>query len=79
MAHMEAQAKIHRRNRLLGAASKRAETAIAVFRAWRRSVAGRRALADMTPDQLRDIGCPDLARPTYFIRVGLITHLMSMR
>ncbi|MDX8495228.1 DUF1127 domain-containing protein [Mesorhizobium sp. VK22B] len=37
-------------------------TALAAFTAWRRTIAGRRALADLTPDQLRDIG---LSRPRH--------------
>ncbi|WP_244619974.1 DUF1127 domain-containing protein [Mesorhizobium sp. NFR06] len=52
---------------------------VAAFTAWRTAAAGRRALADMTPDQLKDIGCPEPARPTLFLRVGLMTDLMSMR
>ncbi|WP_292324754.1 DUF1127 domain-containing protein [Mesorhizobium sp.] len=64
---------------MLGAASKSAATAVAAFTAWRRSIAGRRAIRDMTPDQLKDIGCPEPSRPTSFVRVGLITDLMSMR
>ncbi|WP_292471613.1 DUF1127 domain-containing protein [Mesorhizobium sp.] len=54
-------------------------TAVAAFTAWRRTIAGRRALADLTPDQLRDIGYSEAPRPTFFVRVGLITDLMSMR
>jgi hypothetical protein len=46
---------------------------------WRRSVARRRAIADLTPDQLRDIGHPQAALPTLNVKAGLITNLMSMR
>ncbi|MDX8481744.1 DUF1127 domain-containing protein [Mesorhizobium sp. VK24D] len=80
MTHTETHAKTRAsKHRLLGAASKSAATALAAFTAWRKSVAGRRALADLTPDQLRDIGCSEAPRPTFFVRVGLITDLMSMR
>nr|WP_292523584.1 DUF1127 domain-containing protein [Mesorhizobium sp.] len=52
---------------------------IAAFRGWRRTVARRRALADLTPDQLNDIGHPEAPRPVLDIKAGLITNLMSMR
>nr|WP_244603051.1 DUF1127 domain-containing protein [Mesorhizobium delmotii] len=52
---------------------------IAAFRGWRRTVARRRALADLTPDQLNDIGHPEAHRPALDIKAGLITNLMSMR
>ncbi|WP_292320781.1 DUF1127 domain-containing protein [Mesorhizobium sp.] len=66
---------------MLGAASKSAATAVAAFMAWRRTIAGCRALADLTPDQLRDIGCPEPFAPKFVVRVGvgLMTDLMSMR
>ncbi|SFO52777.1 protein of unknown function [Mesorhizobium sp. NFR06] len=63
----------------LEAASQGMAMVVAAFTAWRTAAAGRRALADMTPDQLKDIGCPEPARPTLFLRVGLMTDLMSMR
>ncbi|MGR9400836.1 uncharacterized protein YjiS (DUF1127 family) [Rhizobium leguminosarum] len=59
---------------------------VAALRTWRRSVARRKALADLTPDQLRDIGYPrdDMGhpggnRPVLEIKAGLMTKLMSMR
>ncbi|RWO30607.1 MAG: DUF1127 domain-containing protein [Mesorhizobium sp.] len=52
---------------------------IADFRGWRRTVARRRALADLTPDQLDDIGHPEAHRPALDIKARLITNLMSMR
>ncbi|TIV64879.1 MAG: DUF1127 domain-containing protein [Mesorhizobium sp.] len=80
MAHTEAHAETRAsKHRLLGAASKSAATAVAAFTAWRRSIAGRRAIRDMSPDQLKDIGCSEAPRPAFFVRVGLITDLMSMR
>ncbi|API51174.1 hypothetical protein BMW22_05565 [Rhizobium leguminosarum] len=38
---------------------------VAALRKWQRSVARRKALADLTPDQLRDIGYPrdDISHP----------------
>ncbi|WP_027683949.1 DUF1127 domain-containing protein [Rhizobium leguminosarum] len=52
---------------------------VAALRTWRRSVARRKALADLTPDQLRDIGHPQDNRPVLEIKAGLMTKLMSMR
>jgi uncharacterized protein YjiS (DUF1127 family) len=52
---------------------------IAAFRGRRRTVAEGRALADLTPDQLNDIGHPEAHRPVLNIKAGLIANLMSMR
>ncbi|MBY5754459.1 DUF1127 domain-containing protein [Rhizobium leguminosarum bv. viciae] len=52
---------------------------VAALRKWQRSVARRKALADLTPDQLRDIGHPQANRPVLEIKAGLMTKLMSMR
>lgn len=52
---------------------------VAALRKWRRAVARRKALADLTPDQLRDIGHPEVNRPALEIKAGLMTNLMSMR
>ncbi|NKL32609.1 DUF1127 domain-containing protein [Rhizobium leguminosarum bv. viciae] len=59
---------------------------VASLRKWQRSVARRKALADLTPDQLRDIGYPrddighpGVNRPVLEIKAGLMTKLMSMR
>ncbi|KUM27773.1 hypothetical protein AU467_15410 [Mesorhizobium loti] len=80
MAHTEAHAGTSAsKHRLLGAVSKSAATAVAAFTAWRRAVAGRRALADLTPDQLKDIGCLEPPAPKFAVNVGLMTDLMSMR
>lgn len=54
-------------------------TMIAVFRRWRRTVAGRRAIANLTPDQLKDIGLPEAFASNLDVEPGLITNLMSMR
>lgn len=82
MAHTEAHAKTRASiYRLLGVASNSIATAVAAFTAWGRAVAGRRALADLTPDQLKDIGCLEPLAPKFVVRVGvgLMTDLMSMR
>ena len=82
MAHSEAHAKTRAsKHRLLRAAANGMATAVAAFTAWRRAVTARRALADLTPDQLKDIGYPEAPRPAFFVSVGvgLMTDLMSMR
>lgn len=80
MAHTEAHAKTGAsRHPLPGMASNSMAAAVAAFVAWRRTIAGRRALADLTPHELRDIGCPELSAPKVVVRVGLMTDLMSMR
>ncbi|WFP74624.1 DUF1127 domain-containing protein [Mesorhizobium sp. WSM4906] len=82
MAHTETHAKTRApKQRLLGAMSKSVAAALAAFTAWRRAVAARRALADLTPDQLNDIGCLEPLAPKFVVRVGvgLMTDLMSMR
>lgn len=69
------------KHRLLEAASNGMAPVLAGFRTWRRAVAARRALADLTPDQLKDIGCLEPTAPKAIVRVGvgLMTDLMSMR
>jgi uncharacterized protein YjiS (DUF1127 family) len=64
---------------LFGSSRKSVATMIAASRGWRQTVARRRALADLTPDQLNDIGHPEAHRPVLNIKAGLITNLMSMR
>ncbi|TIO10435.1 DUF1127 domain-containing protein [Mesorhizobium sp.] len=64
---------------LFGSSLKSVAIMIAAFREWRRIVARRRALADLTPDQLNDIGHPEAHRAVLTIKAGLITNLMSMR
>lgn len=82
MAHTEAHAQTRAsKHRRLGAASNSMAAVVAAFTAWRRAVAARRALADLTPDQLKDIGCLEPPAPKFVVRVGvgLMTDLMSMR
>lgn len=67
------------KTQLFGSTLKCAETIIAALQGWRRTVARRTALADLTPDQLKDIGHPEVNRPVLVIKAGLITNLTSMR
>jgi hypothetical protein len=80
MAHMETRAgRRASKGRLLQLELNGIATMIAAFRRWRRTVAGRRALADLTPDQLKDIGHPEVSVSTLNANAGLFTKLMSMR
>ncbi|RWK59225.1 DUF1127 domain-containing protein [Mesorhizobium sp.] len=80
MAHTETRTgRSASKKRLFGSSRKSIALIIASFRGWRRTVARRRALADLTPDQLDDIGHPEAHRPALDIKAGLITKLMSMR
>jgi uncharacterized protein YjiS (DUF1127 family) len=75
------QARIDRQSRvpLLGPALKTTAATIATLRTWRRTVSRRRAIADLTPEQLRDIGRAEAPMPVLEVKAGLITNLMSMR
>jgi uncharacterized protein YjiS (DUF1127 family) len=80
MTHTQARAETRASNRRLpGVTLKIVATAVAAFTAWRRTIAARRALRDLTPDQLKDIGCPESAAPKFIVRAGFMTDLMSMR
>ncbi|MHC2214632.1 DUF1127 domain-containing protein [Rhizobium leguminosarum] len=80
MAHTETHAGISApKGQLFGFRSNSVAMIVAALRKWQRSVARRKALADMTPDQLRDIGHPGANRPVLEIKAGLMTKLMSMR
>ena len=52
---------------------------VAAETARRRTAATRRLLQDLTPAQLKDIGCPEPSLPQIEVKAGLITNLMSMR
>ncbi|CAH2404516.1 hypothetical protein MES4922_360138 [Mesorhizobium ventifaucium] len=54
-------------------------TAIAALKTWQRTVSRRRAIAEMTPDRLRDIGDAEAPAPVLEIKAGLVTNLISMR
>ncbi|TCU24865.1 uncharacterized protein DUF1127 [Rhizobium azibense] len=80
MAHIETRAGGSApQTQWFGATLTCAATITAALQQWRRTVARRAALADLTPDQLRDIGHPQTNRPVLVIKAGLITNLMSMR
>ncbi|MBB4229379.1 DUF1127 domain-containing protein [Rhizobium mongolense] len=80
MAHTDTRAGgSASKTQLFGSTLKCAATIIAALQQWRRTIARRTALADLTPDQLRDIGHPEVNRPVLVIKAGLITNLMSMR
>ncbi|MGO7588485.1 DUF1127 domain-containing protein [Rhizobium leguminosarum] len=94
MAHTETHAGISApKGQLFGFGPNSVAIIVAALRKWQRSVARRKALADLTPDQLRDIGYPpddigyprddighpQVNRPVLEIKAGLMTKLMSMR
>ncbi|BCH16916.1 hypothetical protein [Mesorhizobium sp. L-2-11] len=79
MADTQTRAARTSKRHLFGPSLKGLEMMIATFRGWRRTVARRGALADLTADQLNDIGHPEADRPVLNIKAGLITNLMSMR
>ncbi|MFS2180191.1 DUF1127 domain-containing protein [Rhizobium pisi] len=58
------------------------ESAVAIIEAvkarWQ-AAATRRALAELTSDQLDDVGYPPPNRPTLEIKAGTMTKLLSMR
>jgi hypothetical protein len=65
--------------RLLGLVLKTTATAIAALRAWQQTVSRRRAIANLTADQLRDIGHAEPPVPVLEVKAGLITNLISAR
>ena len=80
MAHTETRAANRASyQQLLGAALRTTEARILAIRGWRQTAAKRRAMADLTTDQLKDIGYSEAPRPKLVVRAGLITNLMSMR
>jgi uncharacterized protein YjiS (DUF1127 family) len=80
MAYTEARAENRASNRrLLAVALKSLATIVAALTAWRRATARRRAMEDLSSDQLEDIGYSETARPMLVVKAGLITNLMSMR
>ncbi|MBY5333272.1 DUF1127 domain-containing protein [Rhizobium leguminosarum] len=87
MAHTETHAGISAPERqVFGFGPNSLATVVTALRAWRRAVVRRKALTELTPDQLRDIGYPrdDIGhpqdnRPVLEIKAGLMTELMSMR
>jgi Domain of unknown function (DUF1127) len=68
------------KRRLLGPTLNGIATLIAALRLRHQTRATRRAIADLTPDQLNDIGHPDASQPMLDVaKAALITNLMSMR
>ncbi len=76
MAHTQNRVDSHR---LLGLVLKTTATAIAALKTWQRTVSRRRAIADLTSDQLRDIGHAEAPAPVLEVKAGLVTNLKSMR
>ena len=79
MAHAETHGRRASERRWFGSTLTSMATTIAAVREWQRSVARRRAIADLTSDQLKDVGLSGVSKPTLEIKAGLITNLMSMR
>lgn len=52
---------------------------IATARVKWQARATRRAIAELSADQLADIGWPEARRPVLDVKPGLIAHLMSMQ
>ena len=53
--------------------------AIRTFSAWRRAANTKKALAELSPDRLQDIGHVESPQPVLTIKPGLMANLMSMR
>lgn len=80
MAHTETHAGVSTpKTQLFGSRPNSVAIIVAALKAWRRSAARRKALTNLTPDQLKDIGHSAINRPALEIRAGLMTKLMSMQ
>ncbi len=80
MAHTETRGGHYSSTvRLLGLVLKTTAIAIVALKTWRRTASRRRAIANLTPDQLRDIGHAEPPVPVLEVKPGLVTNLMSMR
>lgn len=80
MPHTETRAENRAWNqRQLGVALNSIVAIVGAFTKWQRSAATHRAIADLTPDQLKDIDHREVPRPTLTVKAGLIANLMSMR
>ncbi|UXN58631.1 hypothetical protein [Phyllobacterium zundukense] len=80
MAHTETRGSHHSSTvRLLGLVLKTTATAIVALKTWQRTAARRRAIANLTPDQLKDIGHAETPAPVLKVKAGLVANLMSMR
>ena len=80
MAHAETRVRRHSPTvRQIGLVLKTTGAAIMALKTWQRSLSRRRAIADLTPDQLRDIGHAEGPAPVLEVEPGLITNLISAR
>ncbi len=80
MPHTEALVRRHRqRVRPPGFVLKTAATAISALKTWQRTASSRRAIADLPPERLRDIGHAEPPVPVLEVKAGLVATLMSMR
>lgn len=79
MPRAETRAHHSSRVRLFGFVLKTTATVIAALKAWERTVSRRRTIADLSPDQLKDIGHAEAPAPVLEVKAGLVTNLMSMR
>jgi hypothetical protein len=80
MPHTETRIRLHvSRARLSGYALKTAATAVVILKTWQRAILRRRAIADLPPEQLEDIGHAGPPAPVLEVKAGLITILKSLR
>jgi hypothetical protein len=80
MPHTETRIRLHvSRVRLSGLMLKTAATAAAALKTWQRIISRRRAIADLPPEQLEDIGHAAPPAPVLEVKAGLITILKSLR
>ena len=79
MAHGEIRSDYRASKLLLGYNLKSMGAIIAALRRRRRTATRRRAIADLAPEQLKDIGYAEAPRPLLEVEAGLITDLMEWR
>jgi len=80
MPHTETRVRPHlSRARLFGFVLKATATAVAALKTWQRAILRRRAIADLPPEQLKDIGHAEPPAPVLEVKAGLITTLKSLR
>jgi hypothetical protein len=64
---------------LLTGLSSMAKVTLASVARWRRTIATERAIADLSSEQLRDAGCPEVPRQVIIVEARLMATLMAMR
>lgn len=80
MPHTETHLRHHSSGvHLFGFALETTAAAVAACKAWQRTVSTRRAIADLPPERLKDIGHAETPVPVLEVKAGLITTLLSMR